>query len=56
MVNTQIRLIIVFAAKDGEVVIIQSVKTRPGADCGIDHELIIAKFRLILEKKKGGNH
>ena len=50
MVNTQIRLIIVFAAKDGEVVIIQSVKTRPGADCGSDHELLIAKFRLKLKK------
>ena len=28
---------------------IQSVKTRPGADCGSDHELI-AKFRLKLKK------
>jgi len=26
---------------------IQSAKTRPGADCGSDHELLIAKFRLI---------
>ena len=25
-------------------------KTRPGADCGSDHELLIAKFRLKLEK------
>ena len=25
---------------------IQSTKTRPGADCGSDHELLIAKFRL----------
>ena len=25
---------------------IQSAKTRPGADCGSDHELFIAKFRL----------
>ena len=24
----------------------QSAKTRPGADCGSDHELLIAKFRL----------
>ena len=23
---------------------------RPGADCGSDHELLIAKFRLILKK------
>ena len=29
---------------------IQSVKRRPGADCGSDHELLIAKFRLKLNK------
>ena len=29
---------------------IQSVKTRLGADCGSDHELLIAKFRLSLKK------
>ena len=29
---------------------IQSAKTRPGADCGSDHELVIAKFRLNLKK------
>ena len=29
---------------------IQSVKTRPGADCGSDHELLIAKYRLKLKK------
>ena len=29
---------------------IQSAKTRPGADCSSDHELLIAKFRLKLEK------
>ena len=28
---------------------IQSAKTRPGADCGSDHELLIAKFRLKLK-------
>ena len=38
---------IFFAAKDGEV--IQSTKTRPGADCGSDHELI-SKIRLKLKK------
>ena len=29
---------------------IQSAKTRPGADRGSDHELLIAKFRLKLKK------
>ena len=29
---------------------IQSTKRRPGADCSSDHELLIAKFRLILKK------
>ena len=48
MSNSKIRLIIFFAAKDGEA--LQSAKTRPGADCGSDHELLIAKFRLKLKK------
>ena len=29
---------------------ILSAKTRPGADCGSDHELLIVKFRLKLKK------
>ena len=29
---------------------IQSAKTRPGADCGSDHEVLIAKFSLKLKK------
>ena len=29
---------------------IQSAKTRPGSDCGSDHEFLIAKFRLKLKK------
>ena len=29
---------------------IQPAKTRPGADCGPAHELLIAKFRLKLKK------
>ena len=29
---------------------IQSAKTRPGADCGSDHQLLIAKLRLNLKK------
>ena len=31
---------------------IQSAKTRPGTDCGSDHELLIAKFRLKLKKEE----
>ena len=38
-----------FAAKDGEAQY-RSAKTRPGADCGSDHGLLIAKFRLQLKK------
>ena len=49
MVNTEIRLIIFFAAKDGEALYSQK-KTRWGADCGSDHELLLAKFRLNLKK------
>ena len=49
MVNTEIRLIILLAAKDGEALYSQQ-KTRLGADCGSDHELLIAKFRLKLKK------
>ena len=29
---------------------IQSAKTRLGTDCGVDHELLTAKFRLKLKK------
>ena len=29
---------------------VQSAKTKLGADCGSDHELLIAKFRLKLKK------
>ena len=38
----------IFAAEGGEN--IKSAKTRPRADCGSDHELIISKFRLKLRK------
>ena len=31
---------------------IQSAKTIPGADCGSDHEILIAKFRLKLNKAR----
>ena len=49
MVSTEIRLFIFFAVKDGEALYSQQ-KTRPRADCGSDHELLIAKFRLKLKK------
>ena len=49
MVNTEIRLVIFFVAKDGEALYSQQ-KNRPGADCGSDHELLITKFRLKLKK------
>ena len=57
MVNTKIKLIIFFAAEYGDILCsqkwrrsIQSAKTRPGADCGSDHEILIAKFRRKLKK------
>ena len=49
IVKTEIKLILFFAAKDGEALYSQQ-KTRLGADCGSDHELLIAKFRLKLKK------
>ena len=49
MVKTKIRLIIFFAVKDGEALYSQE-KTRLDADCGSDHELLIAKLRLKLNK------
>ena len=48
MVNTKIRLIILSRQRCRSS--IQSAKTRLGADCGSDHELLIAKFRLKLKK------
>ena len=50
MVNTEVRLIIFFAAKDGEALYSQQ-KTRAGAVCGSDHEVLLAKFRLKLKKE-----
>ena len=50
MVNTEIRLIIFLAAKDGEA--LYRTKTRPGADCGSDHELLITRFILKLKKER----
>ena len=39
-----------FVAKDGEAV--QSAKTRPGTDCGSDHQRLLAKFKLKLKKAR----
>ena len=48
MVNIEIRLIIFFAAEDGEA--LYSQQTQDRTDCGSTHELLIAKFRLKLKK------
>ena len=48
MVNTKIRLITVCSQRWRSS--IQLAKTRPGVDCGSDHELLIAKFRFKLKK------
>ena len=48
MVNTEIRLIIFFAAKGGEV--LYSQQKQDGELTGSDYELLIAKFRLKLKK------
>ena len=47
-VNTEIRLITFLVAEDGEALYSQQKKTR--ADCGSNHELLIANFRLKLNK------
>ena len=49
MVDTKIRLIIFFAAKDEEALYSQQ-KQDWEVNCGSDHELLIAKFRLKLKK------
>ena len=47
MVNTKIRLIIFFAAKDGESLYSQQ---KQDWELTVAHELLIAKFRLKLKK------
>ena len=39
-----------FLCSQNEIKSIQSAKKRPEADCGSDHELCIAKFRLKVKK------
>ena len=48
MVNTETRLIMLFADIDGEA--LYSQQKRPEADRGSDHQLLTAKFRLKLKK------
>ena len=48
MVNTKIRLIVLFAAKDGEA--LYSQQKQDQELIGSDHELLITKFRLKLKK------
>ena len=48
MVNTEIKHDILCSQRWR--ISIQTAKTRPGTDCGSDHELLIAKFRLKLKK------
>ena len=48
MANPETRLIISLQPKMEKLYTVS--KTRPGTDCGSDHELLIAKFRLKLKK------
>ena len=50
MVNTKIRLIIFYAAKDGEALYSQQKQDQELTVVCLDHELLIAKFRLKLKK------
>ena len=53
MVNNEVRLIIFFAAKDGEALYRQQKQDKGTVAfmiCGSDHEILIAKFRLKLKK------
>ena len=54
MVNTEIRLIIFFTAKDGEALYSQQKQDRELTVAHSDHELLIAKFRLNEESRE--NH
>ena len=47
MVNTEIKLIIFFEAKDGEALY---TRQKQVWEMTVDHELLMAKFRLKLKK------
>ena len=49
MASTKFRLIIFFVVEDGEALYSQQIQDWE-LDCGSDHELLIAKFRLKLKK------
>ena len=49
MVNTDIKIDFILCSQRWRSCI-QSAKTRPGANCGSDHHLLMAKFRLKLKK------
>ena len=49
MVSTEIKIDYILCSQRWRSSI-QSAKTRLGADCGSDHELLIAKFSLKLKK------
>ena len=49
MVNSEIKLITFFAAKDGEALYSQQTQDRE-LTMALDHELLIDKFRLKLKK------
>ena len=50
MVNTEIRFDYILCSQRWRSSIYTVSKKRLGADCGSDHELVIAKFRLKLKK------
>ena len=47
MINTKIRLIVFFSGEDEDALLSQQKQ-----DCGSDHELLIAKFRLQVEESR----
>ena len=50
MVNTEIRLILFFAAKDGEALYSQQKQDTELTVAGTDHQFLIARFKLKVKK------